>query len=409
MTWLWLIVLLTAVSAAHWGAERLNKPLKKLRRQWGFTVAAGGAFIGLAAASPEVGINVTSAVRGSAEIGLGVMLGSNVIAIPLMVATSYLATRKRQIPDHQNHEAHIEERMVAVDPQAVWVQALPYVAMVGLMAVLVLPSGWRGLQPIDGVIMIGAYIIYAAQALLRGRKQGEDVQWTKKEVLLAAAGVGAIAVGTFFTVMATEKLISAWEIATVVGGLFITAPVAALPEVFATWYVARGGQITSAVTSVIGDHAVTISLAFLPLAVVTVPVENFSLLWVNVLFVGIMPITYAICIHFGGRRHGFQLWQVYLFAILLAMWILIVWLWALPQNQQQDAGSGTNAGMWILAGVEAILWYLFLAYAILAVRRPKARPWLDAAILLVLGYLAFVACPWVRETQAWEQLLRAGG
>ena len=43
------------------GGEHLAHPLKKLRRQWGFTAGAGGSFIGLAAASPEVGINITSA------------------------------------------------------------------------------------------------------------------------------------------------------------------------------------------------------------------------------------------------------------------------------------------------------------------------------------------------------------
>ena len=92
--WLWVPVLLAAVWAAHWGAEHLADRLKMLRRRWGFSVAAGGAFVGLAAASPEIGINATSVVRGVSDIGLGVMLGSNVLAIPLMVVVGYAATRK---------------------------------------------------------------------------------------------------------------------------------------------------------------------------------------------------------------------------------------------------------------------------------------------------------------------------
>ena len=98
MTWLWAGVLLIAIWVAHWGAEHLSDPLRKLRKRWGFSVAAGGAFIGRAAASPEIGINTTSAIRGSTDIGLGVTFGSNVMAIPLMVATAYLATRKRDLP-----------------------------------------------------------------------------------------------------------------------------------------------------------------------------------------------------------------------------------------------------------------------------------------------------------------------
>ncbi|WP_262502153.1 hypothetical protein [Pontibacter akesuensis] len=79
---MWAVVLKAAILAAHWGAEHLAKPLKKLRKRWGFSVTASSALLGLAAASAEIGMNVASAVRGVADIGLGTMLGSNVIAIP---------------------------------------------------------------------------------------------------------------------------------------------------------------------------------------------------------------------------------------------------------------------------------------------------------------------------------------
>jgi len=49
------LVLLSAVWAAHWGAEQLAEPLQKLRQQWGVSGAAGAAFVALATASPEIG------------------------------------------------------------------------------------------------------------------------------------------------------------------------------------------------------------------------------------------------------------------------------------------------------------------------------------------------------------------
>lgn len=61
----------------------------------------------------------------------------------------------------------------------------------------------------------------------------------------------------------TERIVSALGIPNIVGGLFITAPVAALPEEFATWRVPRSGQVIPAVTNVIGDHVVTMTLAFI--------------------------------------------------------------------------------------------------------------------------------------------------
>ena len=166
-------------------------------------------FIGLAAASPEIGINATSAIRGVGDIGLGALLGSNVLAIPMMVVTAYVATRKMNIggqkSGHKNHEEHRREHRLQVDPQAVTVQALPYLGIIALFALLTLPAPWRGLQPIDGWILLIGYLVYLAQSLLRGREEGEDVEWKRKERWLAAAGVAALGVGAYFTVFSTER------------------------------------------------------------------------------------------------------------------------------------------------------------------------------------------------------------
>ena len=75
------------------GSRTFGAPSQEIKKAVGFSVAAGGALVGLAAASPEVGINITSAVKGVGDIGLGTMFGSNVIAIPFMIITAYVATR----------------------------------------------------------------------------------------------------------------------------------------------------------------------------------------------------------------------------------------------------------------------------------------------------------------------------
>lgn len=317
--WIWVVVLIAAVWAAHWGAEQLDEPLKKLRRQWGLTQVAGAAFVGLAAASPEIGINTASAVTGVSDIGLGTMLGSNIIAIPIVVTTAYWASRKKQLGDENDpelgedfdtHTRHREQRLLRVEKTAVSVQAIPYLAIIAVVAALTLPQSVRGLQPIDGLVMAIVYLAYLGQAVFRGRQQGREVQWTKQEMIRAIAGVVVLAIGAYFTVRATENIVGAIGISEIIGGLFITAPMAMLPELFATWSVTRSGQVTAATTSVIGDHAVTMTIAFVPLALATAPVNNLQLYSVNLAFVALMPALYAAFIHWGNREHGFRLWQV---------------------------------------------------------------------------------------------------
>ncbi|MEQ9398924.1 MAG: hypothetical protein RJQ04_07105 [Longimicrobiales bacterium] len=331
--WFWGGVLAVAAWAAHWGAERLARPLELLRRRQGISAAAGGALVGLAAASPEVGINVASAVRGVADIGLGAALAANVIAIPLVVAVAYMASRR--IEDEEadpEHDEHLEQGLLRVERQGVRVQAFPYLGLVALFAVLTLPPGWRGLQPVDGLLLAAGYAVFLAQALLRGRAEGEYESWDRGEVLRALAGLIVLAVAAWFIVRATENLVEAFGISGVVGGMFITAPMAALPELFATWSVMRSGQVTSATTSVIGDHAVTLTLAFVPLAVIGLPVENVLLFAVNLGFVAGMGAAFAGLAHWGEGEHGFRVGQVVGLVGLLVAYVLTLVVWVLPRS-----------------------------------------------------------------------------
>lgn len=309
MTVVWSVVLLGAVFAAHWGAEQLASPLKKLRRQWGFTAAAGGALVGLASAGPDVGINIASALTGVGNIGLGNMLGSNVISVPGMVVVAFLASRKRRLGEGdggREHGSHVDEKLLALDSQAVTVQALPYLAVVVLAAILILLPPLRGLQPVDGVVMVLAYVVYLGQALLRGRGSGESVDWRGKEIWLAAGGVIVLAASSYAITTATARLAEAFGIADVVAGLFLVATMTAVPAWFATWAVARSGQVESAATTTLADNTVAITLGFAPLALVGLPVERPLLITVTFAFVAVMPALYAILTHFGGGGHGLR-------------------------------------------------------------------------------------------------------
>ena len=329
----WFGVLLISVFVAHWGAERLSSPMKKLRRQWGLTAVAGGTFIGLAAASPEIAINTVSALRDVGSIGLGNSFGANVLSMPLMVTVAYLAVRTTDATQQSDEDSKAaasqnptdsSDQQLPVRRTAVTVLALPYILILVLVAVLTVPEPWRGLQPLDGLLLAIAYLIYSGQALVRGRQEGENVQWARKEVGLAVAGVIVLAVGSYFAIRATEQLIAAFGISEIVGGLFITGTMSTLPELFATWSVVRSGQFTSGTTGVITDNAVTMTVALVPLAFVTVPIDNFQLYWVSFTFLVMMPLLYTGFIYWSPEQSGFSLWQVIAFDLSYLVFLGVI-------------------------------------------------------------------------------------
>ena len=314
---LWSLVLIASVCAAHWGSDQLAEPLEKLRRQWGLSEAAGAAFVALATASPEVGTNTAAALRGLSDIGLGNLLGSNIISVPAIVLVSYLASRN--VGDNNYIEVKIE---------ALNVQAIPYILIIILAAILTVPAPWRGLQPIDGWVMLAAYFIYLAQAILRERQSGKKVRWQKGEILVAIAGALGLAIAAYFIVTATERLVSLLGISQIIGGLFITSTLSIAPEVFATWSVAKSGQVTAATTSVIADNTATMTLALFPLALVGLQIQDFHLFTVNLLFVALLGIVYAAFIRWGKQKNSFELWEVLslivIYLIYLAIMIFVI-------------------------------------------------------------------------------------
>ena len=309
----WVILLLASVYAAHWGADKIAEPLQKLRQQWGFSEAAGAAFVAFATASPEIGTNTTSAIRGLSDIGLGNLLGSNIISVPAIVTVAYIASwwrnRKKSRSNSKNLN-YISLKPLKVKSEALYVQAFPYLLIITLAALITLPKPWRGLQPIDAWVMLAAYVIYLGNAVLRHRKQGEKVEWNRKEIITAVIGIILLIFGAYFTVTATEKIVSNLGIPQVIGGLFITATLSIVPEVFATWSVAGSGQLTAATTSVIADNTATMTLAFFPLALVTLPVDNLLLYSVNLAFVALLGIVYAAFLYLGKPRHSFSFKEV---------------------------------------------------------------------------------------------------
>ena len=323
---LWFALLAASLWGAHWGAEQVANVLKKLRAQLRISALAGGALVGLAAAAPEFGINLVSAIQGNGDIGLGVAFGTNVIAIPIMLLTAYVATRKERLPDHEGHAAHREKRVIAVSREAIVVQAIPYTLVVILVGVLTLPPPWQGLQPLDAALLIAAYLAYLANAAFRNRPDRETVDWARKEALRSIGGVVALGVSTYLAVAATERIVEALGIPLIVGGLLITAPVAALPEVFATWKVCRRGEIDAGITSTLGDNAVTMTLALVPPALVGLSLQNVTLTALSVAFAILMPATYAACIWRTERAigiAGFRRGQLAVFTVLLVLYLTL--------------------------------------------------------------------------------------
>lgn len=139
--------------------------------------------------------------------------------------------------------------------------------------------------------------------------------------LTTLGGLLALGVASIVIVTSTQQIANAFGVQPLVAGLFLTAPMTALPAAFTTWAVVRSGQVTSGVTSPIGDNTVALTLGALPLAIVALPVQNYPLYLVILGFVALMPAAYAALVHTNRQAHGLSGPRV---GVLLGLLVLYV-------------------------------------------------------------------------------------
>lgn len=294
----WLGLTIAGILAMQWGANRASGLVGSLRRRWGIPAAAGGAFMGIATASPEISVNVASVAFGWPDLGLGAALGSNVPALPLAFLISFLASRypKEASPPP-------DPPPPTVQPQAVPVQVLPYLLVLALLAALTLPPPWAGLQPVDGAILLAAFGLYMVhvmrQARPADREPGVRCDWSR-----ALVGLPVIALGALASVVAAQRLAGIFGISELVGGLFIIGLLCALPEAFAAWKLTREKKTTTAVSGAVADGIVSLTLALIPPALVGTAVGDIWIYGVNLAFLFSVLSAYLLL---NRRRDGQQL------------------------------------------------------------------------------------------------------
>jgi cation:H+ antiporter len=291
-----ILGLLLGIAMMHWGASRVSLLLDAVCRRRRLPGTAAGALIGLATASPEVSVSIASVTLHWPQIGLGTALGSNLPALPLIFVIAYAAVTRQPGPDQ-----------VKVARSAKPVQAWPYLLVIALIAVLTLPPPWQGLQPVDAVILGVAFAVYLARAL-RGNDEAGDacVDAPRRGGWLpAAGGLSVLAGGAVVSVLTAHTLIEALGIPELVGGLFITGLLCAVPESIAAWHLTHRDQSTAAAAGAMGDGIVSVTLGFIPAAVVGTPVGEDGLVYLlSLLFLGLFVAMYLAI---GRQRRGMTL------------------------------------------------------------------------------------------------------
>ena len=198
----------------------------------------GLTIVAMGTSAPEAAVSITAASRGSADIAIGNIVGSNILNVFIILGIAAVIVAMK-----------VEKSTIKYE--------IPYMIFCSVILLLMGLDGKVGM--LEGVLLWGAFLLYLAYLFIHAKKNKEETTQGKTrklwlELLFIAGGMGAIILGSKLAVD------SATELARIVGvserfiGLTIVALGTSLPELFTSVNAARKGNADIAIGNIVGSN-----------------------------------------------------------------------------------------------------------------------------------------------------------
>lgn len=244
----------------------------------GLTIVAFGT------SAPEAAVGISAGLKGSAEIAMGNVLGSNIVNILLILGITAIIAP------------------IAVQKSTLRYE-IPFVILVS--SILLFMGKLDGyLGRMDGIILwvfMLIFLIYLLNMARKGQSDSmkEDLSLVHKQenlfklVLITAAGMAAIIIGSDVTVDSATKIATTFHMSERFIGLTIIAFGTSLPEFITSVMAAKKGKADIAIGNIIGSNIFNILFVLGTTAIIT-PIAFES----SFLFDSIIGIAASILLFF---------------------------------------------------------------------------------------------------------------
>jgi cation:H+ antiporter len=288
--------LVLALAASFVFARRLDR----LGRRLGWPEAMVGLLTATAADGPELCSAVIAIAHGSAAVGAGVVVGSNLFNLAAMVGAVALVARE---PVRIGRRALVQESAMALE-----ITAAATLVIAGV------------LPPWIGVAACGVALFFYVEGLDLPVRSPGPLRMRARAVGIAALELPAIALmalGSLGMVNAALVVADRWDVSDVVLGVFVLAVLTSLPNVFTAFRLGLSGRGDALVSEALHSNSINMAggLVIPALFVSTTGVSATSL---GLLF-GLTALTLAPLARHGslGRRAGAAIVLAYAAAALM--------------------------------------------------------------------------------------------
>jgi len=244
---LFVVSLAITLTAARLFARRLDR----LGIRFGLAEAAVGLLTALAADGPEISAALVAVAKGAHNVGVGVIVGSNIFNLAAMIGLSAIIAGSVRLPRETLWLEGLTgsaATLLAVAVLLGWIPAVPAILALACVLIPYVALIARGPRLLSRLPLAGGLAGGLGRALgdrqPRSRARVAFPDPTHHLVGLIVLDVGLIVAGSTGMVQSALTLSDHWQISRPVLGVLILAPLTSIPNAITAWRlgVARRGS-----------------------------------------------------------------------------------------------------------------------------------------------------------------------
>lgn len=244
-----ILMIIAGVVLVLWGADRLTDGAVALAERMNIPqIVIGLTIVALGTSAPEFCVSLVSALKGTADLAVGNVVGSNIFNTMLIVGVAAMVAPMTILPS-----------TVRKDVPVALVSSV-------VLTVMVLMDG--DLSRVDAALLFVGFLAFM-WITLRGAKGSHAIEQEQaaprgysvmKSLLLLTLGLVCLVVGSNIFVDGAANIAQELGVSEAVIGLTIVAGGTSLPELATSVVAARKGNSGIAIGNVLGSNVMNILL-----------------------------------------------------------------------------------------------------------------------------------------------------
>ena len=312
-----ILFIIVGVALVLWGADRLTEGASALARRMsvpeiviGLTIVAAGT------SAPELFVSLMSALKGTPDMAVGNVVGSNIFNALLIVGCAAMVA-----------PMVIAKSTVKKD--------MPFAVLAAVLLLVVCMDNFQSIHlsgnvisRLDGFLLRACFAIFMTYTFSVAKKGGVDETATPtapisiwKGVLWVLVGLGCLIFGSNLFVDSASSVARQLAISEGVIGLTIVAGGTSLPELATSVVAARKGQSAIAIGNVIGSNVFNV-LLILGLTAVISPMQIQGITMVDL---SVMMLSVLAVWGFSYTKYTVARWEGALLTLIFVAYM--AWLW----------------------------------------------------------------------------------